>query len=305
MRILLVGRITELQGLAGFVYPIAGSSQVDALILGEAGEKELQGLGVSRAYIADNADPGYSDDIVEAVREILGRNSYEYIILASSRINKEAGSRIAQRIGGPAITEASSCYLEGGKPVFVRSIMAGKAISRETITPPGVVVALIGGGGKSLSSRLEAIERIRISGERRIEVIERKPKQRGSVRLEEAEIIVSVGRGFKSREDLSMAFKLAELIGAQVGCSRPIAADLKWLPEEHWVGLSGKKVRPKLYMAIGISGQPQHLAGIMDSKIIVAINKDPNAPIFKYADYGVVEDLYQLVPKLIERLSRR
>ena len=125
------------------------------------------------------------------------------------------------------------------------------------------------------------------------------------MRLEEAEIIVSVGRGFKSREDLSMAFKLAELIGAQVGCSRPIAADLKWLPEEHWVGLSGKKVRPKLYMAIGISGQPQHLAGIMDSKIIVAINKDPNAPIFKYADYGVVEDLYQLVPKLIERLSRR
>jgi electron transfer flavoprotein alpha subunit len=96
---------------------------------------------------------------------------------------------------------------------------------------------------------------------------------------------------------------LAKALGGQVGCSRPIAADLKWLSEDHWVGLSGHKVRPKLYLAIGISGQPQHIAGILDSRIIAAINSDPSAPIFQYADYGVVEDLYKIVPILIKKVS--
>ena len=88
-----------------------------------------------------------------------------------------------------------------------------------------------------------------------------------------------------------------------MGCSRSIAADLKWLTEEHWVGLSGHKVKPRLYVAIGISGQVQHIAGIRDAKTIIAINSDPNAPIFKMCDYGFVGDLYEIVPKLTERLK--
>ena len=95
------------------------------------------------------------------------------------------------------------------------------------------------------------------------------------------------------------------MLGAQIGCSRPIAADLKWLSEDHWVGLSGKKVAPKLYLAIGISGAPQHLAGITDAKIVVAVNNDKSAPIFKNADYGVVADLYEFIPVLIKKLKEK
>ncbi len=303
--ILLVGRISEVKMLAGFISPISkGIETIDILALGNVGDEEIQSLGPDNAYIALNADPWHPDDIVESMASSLNSHRYDYIFLPSSRLYKEVGARIAQRLGAPAITEATSAAIENGRIVFTRSLLAGKAISRETVDTPAVILAMPGRYGEaSLGRGVKNISRISISGRRSIEVLEKKAKQRGSVRLEDAEIIVSVGRGFKSKEDLSLAFKLAELIGAQVGCSRPIAADLKWLPEEHWVGLSGKKVKPKLYIALGISGQPQHLAGIMDSKIIVAVNKDPNAPIFKYVDYGIVEDLYQFVPKLIERIA--
>jgi electron transfer flavoprotein alpha subunit len=305
MRILLVGRVSEVKMLAGFISPISkGIETIDILAFGNVEDGEIQGLSPDNVYIALNVDPWHPDDIVESIALVLNSYRYDYIFLPSSRLYKEVGARIAQKLNAPAITEATSAAIENGRIVFTRSLLAGKAISKETVDTPAVILAMPGRYGEaSLGRRIKNISRISISGRRSIEVLEKKAKQRGSVRLEDAEIIVSVGRGFKSKEDLSLAFKLAELIGAQVGCSRPIAADLKWLSEEHWVGLSGKKVKPKLYIALGISGQPQHLAGIMDSKIIVAVNKDPNAPIFKYADYGIVEDLYQFVPKLIERIA--
>jgi electron transfer flavoprotein alpha subunit len=138
-----------------------------------------------------------------------------------------------------------------------------------------------------------------------VRVLEVKAKELSGVNLEAAEIIVGVGRGFKAKEDLSMAFELAKLLGGQVGGTRPIAADLKWLPEDAWIGISGKRVAPKLYIAIGISGAPQHMSGVSGSKVIVAVNKDKSAPIFKQADYGVVADLYKFIPALIEVLKRR
>ncbi len=124
------------------------------------------------------------------------------------------------------------------------------------------------------------------------------------VNVEDAEIIVSCGRGFKKKEDIRLVSELADVLkGRTVGCSRPIAADLKWLSEDHWIGLSGHKVKPKLYIACGISGQIQHIAGMRDSGVIVAINKDPEALIFKSADYGIVGDLYEVLPKLTSAIK--
>lgn len=142
-------------------------------------------------------------------------------------------------------------------------------------------------------------------GESYVRVLEVKGKEISGINLEAAEVVVGVGRGFKAKEDLSLAFELAKLLGAQVGGTRPIAADLKWLPEDAWIGISGKRIAPKLYIAIGISGAPQHMAGVSGSKIIVAVNKDKSAPIFKQADYGVVADLYKFIPALINVLRKR
>ena len=113
-----------------------------------------------------------------------------------------------------------------------------------------------------------------------------------------------VGIGPVAVEDIKIIQELADVLGATVGCSRPIASDLGWLSKDHWVGLSGHKVKPKVYIAAGISGQIQHIAGMRDSGIIVAINKDEEAPIFNAADYGVVGDLYKLVPALTEAIKK-
>jgi electron transfer flavoprotein alpha subunit len=137
-----------------------------------------------------------------------------------------------------------------------------------------------------------------------VTVISRTARARETVDITEAKIIVSVGRGFEKKEDVKLARDLADVLGGEVGCSRPIAEELRWLPEDVYMGISGKKVKPDLYIGVGVSGQIQHVTGIRDSKVIFAINRDENAPIFEAADYGIVGDLYQVVPILIEELKK-
>ena len=135
-------------------------------------------------------------------------------------------------------------------------------------------------------------------------LVETKPKTAKGVRLSDAAVIVSFGRGVRRKEDIVLVEGFAQAVGGVVGCSRPIAEDLRWLPEEQYIGLSGQKVSPKLYIACGISGQIQHLTGIRNSRTIVAINNDPKAPIFEFSDYGVVADLYQLIPALTDAVKQ-
>ncbi len=147
------------------------------------------------------------------------------------------------------------------------------------------------------------ITRIDTAPESAVKVTGRSPKQVGSVDVTEAKIIVCVGRGVEKKEDIELARELARLLGGEVACSRPIAEELRWLPEDVYLGISGKKVKPELYISLGVSGQIQHVTGIRDSRVIFAVNRDENAPIFDAADYGIVGDLYQVVPKLIEELK--
>ncbi len=137
-----------------------------------------------------------------------------------------------------------------------------------------------------------------------VKVLDRKPKQFAGVRIVEAEAIVSFGRGLKKKEDIPVIEDLAKTIRGVVGCSRPIAEDLKWLPIDQYVGLSGQKVAPKLYIACGISGQIQHITGIQNARVVVAINTDSKAPIFEYADYGIVGDLYKVIPEIAAAVRR-
>jgi electron transfer flavoprotein alpha subunit len=137
----------------------------------------------------------------------------------------------------------------------------------------------------------------------RIKVLERRPKNTGDAGLENAKIIVSAGRGFKKREDLKLLVDLATELNAKMGCSRPISADLGWM--DQWVGISGKKVAPRLYVACGLSGTIQHAAGIRDSQTIVSINNDEAAGIHEISDYSIVGDIYVVLPALTKALRER
>jgi electron transfer flavoprotein alpha subunit len=137
-----------------------------------------------------------------------------------------------------------------------------------------------------------------------VKVLERKVKERVTKDITEARVLVCVGRGMDKNEDMALARQLADALGGEIACTRPIAEEFHWLPEDLCIGLSGVTVKPDLYLGIGVSGQVQHLTGFRNAKVIAAVNKDENAPIFKVADFGIVGDLYDVVPKLIAEFKK-
>jgi len=246
-------------------------------------------------------------DIIEAV---VREESPEVVLIASTKDGKELAPRVASLLDAGCISDANKLYVEGDSIFAERGVYSGNGISVQQFTSfPGIVTVPVkafdplpadaGRSGEVVNKEME----LKDYGSKIVDV--QKMRSEG-VNVEDAEKIVSCGRGFKGSDDIRLIRELAEVInGNTLGCSRPIAADLKWMSEDHWIGLSGHKVKPKLYIACGISGQIQHVAGMRDSGTIVAINKDPDAPIFNSADYGIVGDLYQVLPKLIEAIKTK
>jgi electron transfer flavoprotein alpha subunit len=199
--------------------------------------------------------------------------------------------------------------VESGEPVFVRQLFQGKLNGDVTISGDGPHFLSIQAGAwraDSIQPGTAPVEHFTPSLE--AASIRQKPESpfRESARavdLTAADLIVSVGRGIKEKENISLVEGLAQAMGAELAASRPIC-DAGWLPMERQVGSSGQTVSPKMYMAIGISGAIQHLVGMKGSKTIVAINKDANAPIFEVADYGIVGDLFEVIPALIEEVKK-
>jgi electron transfer flavoprotein alpha subunit len=138
---------------------------------------------------------------------------------------------------------------------------------------------------------------------RRVRLVEQRKKTGESVNIESAETLICVGKGVSNKEDLAMLNELCTALKGELGCTRALSSDYHWISEDRMVGISGKRCKPRLDVSIGISGQIQHTVGIMSSKLIVAINKDKEAPIFKIADYAIVGDLYQVVPKLAQKIK--
>jgi electron transfer flavoprotein alpha subunit len=241
-----------------------------------------------------------------ALAQIVDRAQADIILTASTRRGRELAPRLAQKLSAGCVAEATSLSLQDGRLVTERRALGGNTVSRETITGPQQVIAVMPRlfdaqpGGESVSEVIEVALELEPSATK---LVERRPKEGGGVNIEEAEVLICIGRGLAEEGDLAMIQNLADTLGGVVGCTRAISHEYHWLSEEQMVGLSGKVASPELYIGIAISGQIQHTVGILDSKVIVAINKDKNAPIFKMADYGIVGDLYQVVPKLVEQLS--
>jgi len=284
-----------------------------AIILASSIENvsELFQYGADKIYTLE--DEKLEKIIPEVHADILVKMIDKYtpiaIIISSTKNGKDIASKIAARLKLGCVTECIDVDYDINMNVFKvkKTVYAGKAIATEIIkskpavitVPPRTFEAI---KGEKREGEIVKISEIEIISPR-IKIVEEREKEIRGVPLEEAEILVVGGRGFKRKEDFKMLEELAELLKGQVSCSRPISADLKWLPD--WVGLSGHKVKPKLYIGFGVSGAVQHLAGIQGSKIIVAVNKDPEAPIFKAADYGIVGDLYEVLPALIRALRGR
>ncbi|MFX0097846.1 MAG: electron transfer flavoprotein subunit alpha/FixB family protein [Candidatus Hodarchaeota archaeon] len=283
------------------------------VVLGSDVKKEANdyiAFGADTVYVKD--DPVLAQFYVEPYKSVISGLANEknpaVILVGGTRRGKELAPRVAQKLETGCITDCIDLRLEDSKLVVERLMYGGNAVATGTfkkepqvaIVPPRRFERL-----KKDDSRKGEIVEIDVKIENpKAKIVETKEREISGVKIEDANIVVSAGRGFKKKEDLELVRELAKLLEGEVGSSRPLAADLKWLSEDHWVGLSGHKVKPDLYIAIGISGQIQHLAGMRDSKIIVAINSDEEAPILSVADYGLVANLYQAVPKLIEAIKK-
>jgi electron transfer flavoprotein alpha subunit len=231
-------------------------------------------------------------------------------LIGATRNGLELAPRLAERLKTGCVTEVTKIEIDADKKFLLmdRVSMGGNLVETH-ISRSKPQIATVPKGLFSQNSPDTSRKGQIITAEPKIKppatkLLEKKPKEAKGVKLSDASVIVSFGRGVRKKEDMAMVEKFAEAVGGVIGCSRPIAEDLGWLPEEQYIGLSGQKVNPKLYFACGISGQIQHLTGIRNSKVIVSINNDPKAPIFEFSDYGIVGDMYEILPTLTDAVKQ-
>ncbi len=271
--------------------------------------RELIYYGADRVYVYDHESLKdfnvlvYKEILVKLVRE----TNPEVFLIGATPLGRSLAPRVAAALDTGLTADCTDLWVdEDGDLIQVRPAFTGNILAHiKTVSRP--IMSTIRYRVMPMPKRDEG---------RRGEIIIKDPPEkidarirslgivsRRKVNLADAEVIVSGGRGLKSKEDLKMLEELAELLGGVLGVSRPLV-DEGWIAKDHQVGFSGNTVKPRLYIACGISGSPQHLAGMRDSETIVAINIDPSAPIFRHADYGVVGDLYEVVPKLISMIRK-
>jgi electron transfer flavoprotein alpha subunit len=287
-------------------------TQISVALLGAEGldeiAKKVSVTGVSSLFqIQSEALKEFpAEAVTDALEQVSEESKPDFVLIGATKRGKEVAPRLAVRLKLGCLTDAQNLRVENSHAKADRVVWGGNATSTVQ-TKAGAVVTIAPRANEKAqgSSRPEVRTLSFQTKTRAAKVVSKKPKDSGEVNLKEANAIVSAGRGFKKKEDLAILNDLASTLHAVIGASRPLTSDLGWMPESRQVGLSGTTVKPKLYIAVGISGQIQHLTGMRDSKLIVAINSDKNAPIFQESDYGVVGDLYLVVPALTKALKSK
>lgn len=280
-----------------------------ALTIGEVNDAgQLGTYGASKVYNINNANVAHFDSQVyaAAIGNAAQSIGAKVVIVSHTSTGKSLLGRLAARLNAGSVAGAKSVpTIDGGTFKIKKGVFSGKATAEYAITSDIKVISLAGNEVPPETTGSDVgVENMEVElPAPRVKVIETKLQKGDTAPLPEAELVVSAGRGMKGPENWDIIEELATTLGATTACSRPVA-DTGWRPHHEHVGQTGVAIKPNLYFAIGISGAIQHLAGVNQSKVIVVINKDPEAPFFKAADYGVVGDLFDVVPRLTEALKK-
>ncbi|MDR3762953.1 MAG: electron transfer flavoprotein subunit alpha/FixB family protein [Acidobacteriota bacterium] len=273
-----------------------------ALTTSEAGAKELAALGADRAiWLKTEAAP---EQLALALADLLGKEQASVVLVGGTLRGKHVASQVAARLDAAMATDAKTLKIADGKLEITRVLYAGLAVAEEVLVLPAVAtVPARTFLPPSAVAQAGAVETVELAGDARVTITAVTATGNEGVDISAASMLVSIGRGFRKQDDVKLAADLAGAIKAELACTRGIAEDEHWLPIERYIGISGQTVKPELYLAVGLSGQVQHMVGCRESKLIVAVNNDERAPIFEAADYGIVGDLYQVLPLLTAALK--
>ena len=268
----------------------------------------LAKTGVTKVFVAENAalENFAPECYADALAQVVQQAQPAIVLFGATGWGKEVSARAAAKLDWGLATDCTAAQIENGGLVLTRPVFAGKAIAQVKANGFPVMVSMRPNIIPPVDADKAAapIENVALTLKApRAQVVETVVKQKSKVDLGEASIVVSGGRGVKGPEGFVPLNELADTLNAAVGASRA-AVDAGWIDYTHQVGQTGKTVSPKLYIAAGISGAIQHLAGMSSSKVIVAVNKDPDAPIFKVADYGIIADLFDVVPALNDAIKK-
>lgn len=255
---------------------------------------------------------GYTaDGFSHALRQVIEQSKPDLVLLPHTYQVRDFAPKLAASLGKGLVADCVGYRNDGGKLTFVRQMFQGRTAADVTFQGAAPWFATFQAGAFRADQAADGSAKVAVTKvgiDLKPEQIRTKPLElfreaKQAVDLTQSPIIVAIGRGIKEQANIPLAQKLAEAMGAEIAASRPIC-DEGWLPMERQIGSSGQTVAPKLYLALGISGAIQHVVGMKGSRCIVAVNKDANAPIFEVADYGIVGDIFELIPALTEELSK-
>jgi electron transfer flavoprotein alpha subunit len=286
---------------------------ITAVVLGSGAQalaQEIAAYDLAKVVYVDHAQlADYTPDAyASAMEQVVKAADPQYVLMSHTYLVRDFAPKVAARFGKGLIGDCIRMNVDAGEVTFTRRIFLGKLDADVVSDGHAPLFATFQSGAfrpdQARKGSTAPIEEMPVEvGEVRMKPEAPFQEMKQAVDLSKAEVIVAVGRGIKSKENIALAEKLAEVLGGDLAASRPIC-DAEWLPIDRQIGSSGQTVAPKLYIALGISGAIQHLVGMKNSQTIVAINKDPEAPIFDIADYGIVGDLFEALPVLTEEIRK-
>lgn len=281
----------------------ASGQEAFAITFDAAAAEALKNYGAQKVYVFKGNSP-VVENYGKALAAFLKKEGADLLVVGATARGRDLAARTAAYLGCGMVSDVSTLSYANGEVQTERMMYGGAVTQSEAIR--GLAVVTVGAGKfAAAESGTAEIVSLDMEADSRVSLVKTTPIVKEGCDLSAADKVVCVGMGMDNKEDMQLANDLAGALGAEVGCSRGIAEERHWLPVEQYIGISGAVVKPSLYISMGVSGQVQHVVGIRDSKIIVAIDKNEKAPIFRAADFGIVGDLYEVVPLLTEAVKNR
>jgi electron transfer flavoprotein alpha subunit len=301
-----LGALSEAGRLAGEL-----GTEAAAVVVGDVSDDAAAGLGkhgVSKVYRCKEAPEGLAQPIVDVMAKVMQDNDFTYALFGGGLLGFEIGAGLTARLGAGVTMEVTQVNVQDGKLVAERPILQDSQIADVGyVDEPGIIIGRLNAFDATEGEGTAEVEDVQVElsdWSTKAKMVKRGEQRGADVNIEDAEILIGGGRGLGKKENFELAEQLANSLGGAVAATRAVV-DAGWYPYAAQIGQTGKTVAPNLYLALGISGAIQHKVGMQNSENILAINKDQNAPIFEFCDFGVVGDLHKIVPKLTEAIKAK